>query len=140
MIYLFEMIFATFTKGYLNSENEDIPVFRGIGVMVIIQIGVIMVLQELINNQTCIIQRIFGDNDFLLILGEIAFFFIFNIFYFNGKRIAFILGKHDQMSDLKKGLILLVGLILLIAPIILYIQLPNNCTKLPPIGAGLIKL
>lgn len=121
------MIFAAFTKSYLYSENEDIPVFRGIGVIVTIQIGLIMVLQELINNRTCFLQKLFGTNEFYLILSEIIIFFIFNLLYFTEKRVVDILSQYDKITHFKKGLIQLIGLILIILPFIIYMRLPNNC-------------
>lgn len=127
MMYIFNMIFAAFTKSYLYSENEDIPVFRGIGVIVTIQIGLIMVLQELINNRTCFLQKLFGTNEFYLILSEIIIFFIFNLLYFTEKRVVDILSQYDKITHFKKGLIQLIGLILIILPFIIYMRLPNNC-------------
>ena len=127
MLYVFNMIFAFFTKGYLNSENEDTPVLRGIGIIVIIQIGITMVIQELINNRTCFLQKLFCNNEFNFIVGEIILFFILNIIYFTEKRVSIILSQYEEMTQLKKKFIQLLGLILLILPLIIYMRLPNNC-------------
>jgi len=121
---IIERTFASIYFGYKNSENENMPIIRAIGFMVLLETSLILLLISRMNNLRYFLNsKLFHISTPLIILGIVCILFAYNLIYFKAERVEEIEKDFISLSPLKRNIFSFVAFITLIASIVLIIVL-----------------